>query len=64
MHLGKLEASRFLGGWSQLILLSSESNPQMQMEQPEALTTIIYTYALGGFGEKKKKKKKKIGNRC
>ena len=28
--------------------------------QPEALTTRIYNYVLGGFGEKKKKKK--IGN--
>ena len=27
--------------------------------QPEALTTRIYNYVLGGFGEKKKKKKKK-----
>ena len=32
--------------------------------QPEALTTRIYDYVLGGFGEEKKKKKKKIGNRC
>ena len=26
--------------------------------QPEAFTTRIYNYVLGGFGEKKKKKKK------
>ena len=31
--------------------------------QPEALTTRIYNYVLGGF-EEKKEKKKKIGNRC
>ena len=28
------------------------------MAQPEALTTGIYNYVLGGFGEKKKEKKK------
>ena len=33
------------------------------IEQPEALTTRIYNYVLGGFGEKRKKKEK-IGNRC
>ena len=27
------------------------------MPQPEALTTRIYNYVLGGFGEEKKKKK-------
>ena len=27
--------------------------------QPEAMTTRIYNYVLGGFGKKKKKKKKK-----
>ena len=27
--------------------------------QPEALTTRIHNYALGGFGEKKKRKQKK-----
>ena len=27
--------------------------------QPEALTTRIYNYVLGGFGEKKTRKKKK-----
>ena len=27
--------------------------------QPEALTTTIYNYVLGGFGEKKKKREKK-----
>ena len=27
--------------------------------QPEALTTRIYSYVLGGFGEKKKKEEKK-----
>ena len=27
------------------------------MAQPEALTTTIYNYVLGVFGEKKKKKK-------
>ena len=30
--------------------------------QPEALTTRIYTYVLGSFGEKKKEKK--MSNRC
>ena len=30
------------------------------MAQPEALTTRIYNYVLGGFGEKKEKRK--IGN--
>ena len=29
------------------------------MAQPEARTTRVYNYVLGGFGEKKKKKKKK-----
>ena len=29
------------------------------MPQPEALTTRIYNYVLGGFGERKKEKKKK-----
>ena len=33
------------------------------MAQPVALTTRIYNYVLGGFGEKKKEKEK-IGNRC
>ena len=33
------------------------------LAQPEALTTRIHNYALGGFGEKKKKNKK-IGNSC
>ena len=33
------------------------------MPQPEALTTRMYNYIQGDFGEKKKKKKK-IGNRC
>ena len=33
------------------------------MAQPGALTTRIYDYVLGDFGEKKKKKKK-IANRC
>ena len=32
--------------------------------QPGGLTTRIYSYVLGGYGEKKKKGKKKIGNRC
>ena len=32
------------------------------MPQPEALTTGMYNYVLGGFGEKAKKKK--TGNSC
>ena len=43
----------------------SSSHPEAasHIAQPEALTTGICNYVLGGFG-KKKKKKKKIGNRC
>ena len=43
---------------------SSHAETVSHIAHPEALTTRIYNYVLGGFGEKnrKKRKKKKIGN--
>ena len=38
---------------------SSLAEAVSHIAQPEALTTSIYDYVLGGFEEKKKKKKKK-----
>ena len=38
---------------------SSHGEVASHIAQPEALTTIVYNYVLGGFREKKKKKKKK-----
>ena len=37
--------------------LSDHAEPASHIAQPEALTTRIYNYVLGGFGEKKKKEK-------
>ena len=34
------------------------------MPKLEGLTTKMYNYVLGGFGEEKQKIKKKIGNSC
>ena len=44
---------------------SGHAEAASHVAQPEALTTGIYNYVLGGgFGETKEKKKKKTGNRC
>ena len=39
---------------------SSYAEAATYMAQPEALTTKIYNYVLGSFGEKKKKEKKRL----
>ena len=45
---------------------SGHAEVASHIAQPEALTTRIYSWVLGGFGEKnkKKRKKKKISNSC
>ena len=54
------------GSWTRTWHRSSgHAEATSHMSQPEALTTRIYIYVLGGFGDKKKEEeKKKIGNRC
>ena len=39
---------------------SSHAEVAFHIAQPEALTTRIYNYVLGGLGEKKKRKKEKL----
>ena len=39
--------------------LSGHAEVASHIAQPEALTTRIYNYVLGGFGEKKKEKKRR-----
>ena len=55
----------WFGSWAWIWHSSSGHNEvASHIAQPEALTTRIYNYVLGGFGEKKKEKKhkKKIGS--
>ena len=58
LRIGGLGFHRF-GSWAQTWHRSSgHAEVASHIAQPEALTTRIYNYALGGFGEKKKKGKK------
>ena len=47
--------------WAQTWHCSSgHAEAVSHMAQPEAITSRIYNYVLGGFGEKNKKKKRRL----